>query len=97
MSCAGKPAVHCYINTPTIAEDDPHDWRLDELRRLGERERHHAEEMLCARDTIARLVKEVLPHHAPQSRINAVVEASGYSRTLIEAIRDGRDAWTRRQ
>ncbi|HEX5594695.1 MAG TPA: hypothetical protein VFX61_01540 [Micromonosporaceae bacterium] len=76
--------------------NDSYDWRLDELRRLGNRERQLATEMLEARDAVARLVKQLLPHHAPESWINTVVQASGYSRTLIEAIRGGRDAWTRR-
>jgi hypothetical protein len=79
-----------------VPDTKPYDWRLDELRRLGELERRLAAEMLDARDAVARLVKQLLPHHATEARINEVVEASGYSRTLVETIRGGRDAWTRR-
>jgi hypothetical protein len=57
-------------------------------------ERRLAAEMLEARDSIAHLVKHLLPHHATEARINEVVKASGYSRVLVEAIRGGRDAWT---
>jgi hypothetical protein len=70
------------------------DWRYEELRRLGEAERRMTVELREVRDQIARLVKELLPHHAPKGRINEVVEASGYSRTLVEAIRGGRGMWT---
>ena len=79
-----------------MSETQPYDWRLDELRRLGELERRLAAEMLEARDEIAQLVKQLLPHHATEARISTVVEASGYSRTLVEAIRGGRAAWSKR-
>ncbi len=69
------------------------DWRYQELQRLGEQERLMARELHDVRETIARIVKELLPHHAPRDRINDVVEASGYSRTLIEALRGGKDIW----
>jgi hypothetical protein len=79
-----------------MPENKSYDWRFEELRRLGELERRLAVETLEARDAVARLVKQLLPHHATDAQINAVVETSGYSRTLIEAIRGGRDAWTKR-
>jgi hypothetical protein len=72
------------------SEDDSNDWRLDELRRLGETERRMSWELMEVRDSVARLVKELLPQHAPRGRIEAVVEASGYSRTPVEALRGGR-------
>jgi hypothetical protein len=75
---------------------EPNDWRLDELQRLGTLERRLASEMLEARHEIAQLVKQLLPLHATEGRINEVVKVSGYSRTLVEAIRGGRDAWTKR-
>ncbi|WP_433331709.1 hypothetical protein [Spirillospora sp. CA-294931] len=71
------------------------DWRYEELRRLGERERELTVELVGVRGEVARLVKELLPHHAPKDRINEVIQASGYSRTLIEALRGGKDIWTR--
>jgi hypothetical protein len=80
----------------SLAGHSPYDWRLAELRRLGALERRLAAEMLDAQDAIAQLVKQLLPHHATEARINAVVEASGYSRTLIEAIRGSRDVWSKR-
>ncbi|MFI0410236.1 hypothetical protein [Actinomadura sp. 3N508] len=71
------------------------DWRYQELQRLGERERSMAKELHDVRETIARIVKELAPHHAPKDRINDVVMASGYSRALIEAMRGGENVWTR--
>ncbi|MFD0683920.1 hypothetical protein [Actinomadura fibrosa] len=70
------------------------DQRYQELQRLGEQERLTAKELHDLREAIARLVKELLPHHAPKNRINDVVKASGYSRPLIEALRGGKDIWT---
>jgi hypothetical protein len=52
-------------------------------------------ELTEVRDSIARLAKELLPQHAPRERIEAVVEASGYSRTLVEALRGGRGMWSK--
>jgi hypothetical protein len=77
------------------SEDDSNDWRLDELRRLGETERRMSRELIEARDSVARLVKELLPQHASRGRIEAVVEASGYSRTPVEALRGGRGMWNK--
>jgi hypothetical protein len=71
------------------------DWRYDELRRLGDRERRMAEELIGVRDTIARLIKELVPPHASAKRIHDVVSASGYSRTLVEAVRGGENMWSR--
>jgi len=37
----------------------------------------------------------MLPPHAPQSRIQEVVEASGFSRYLIDRIRGGAGMWSK--
>jgi hypothetical protein len=74
--------------------DDQADWRLSELARLGASERQMSHDLMRAREAIAALVKELLPHHAPAKLIEDVVRASGYSRTLVEAIRGGRDMWS---
>lgn len=71
------------------------DWRYEELRRLGGRERELARELAETRREVARLIKELLPQHSSKDRINEVVEASGYSRALVEAVRGGQDMWTR--
>jgi hypothetical protein len=71
------------------------DYRYAELERLGETERHLAMELINTRASIARLVTELLPQHAPRTRIDDVVQASGYSRTLIEALRSGNHPWAR--
>lgn len=71
------------------------DWRYEELRRLGEKERRMVEELTDVRDAIAQRVKELLPQHSSTNRIHGVVRASGYSRTLIEALRGGKAVWSK--
>jgi hypothetical protein len=71
------------------------DWRYEELRRWGERERRMTEELIGVRHTIAQLIKELAPPHASTKRIHEVVDASGYSRTLVEAVRGGENMWSR--
>ncbi|MEV0839381.1 hypothetical protein AB0I55_07450 [Actinocatenispora sera] len=53
------------------------------------------EELTGVRDTIAQLIKELVPPHASAKRIYEVVDASGYSRTLVEAVRGGENMWSR--
>jgi hypothetical protein len=74
--------------------EPPTDWRHEELGRLGELERRLAAELADTRDAIARLVGQMLPHHARPDRIESVVRASGYSRWMIERLRDGK-MWLR--
>lgn len=71
------------------------DHRVAELERLGEVERHMTAELVDTRAAIARLVTELLPRHAPYRRIEEIIEASGYGRTLIEALRGGNHPWVR--
>jgi hypothetical protein len=47
------------------------------------------------RAEFARLIVQLLTMHSPRTRIDEVVAASGYSRTLIEAIRAGKHPWLR--
>ena len=51
-------------------------------------------ELADTRDAIARLVGQLLPHHARMDRIEGVVRASGYARWMIERLRDGK-MWLR--
>ncbi|MEU7901541.1 hypothetical protein [Actinoplanes sp. NPDC049118] len=74
--------------------EPPTDWRYEELRRLGELERRMTIELADTRDAIARLVGQVLPHHARPDRIEGVVHASGYARWMVERLRDGK-MWLR--
>lgn len=46
-------------------------------------------------EEIARLVADAPPGHARTADIAAVVEASGYSRTLVEMLRSRRHPWAR--
>ena len=45
------------------------------------------------RKEIAGLVQRLLPHHARIATIEEVVEASGYSRTLMDALRYKDHPW----
>lgn len=78
------------ILTVSDAPEPPTDWRYEELGRLGELERRTTAELADARDAIARLVGQMLPHHARSDQIERVVQASGYSRWMIERLRDGK-------
>ncbi|MFG1824778.1 hypothetical protein ACGFIJ_20030 [Microbispora bryophytorum] len=76
---------------------DPQDGRYPELRRLGEEERRMALELQEIRAQIASLVQQLLPHHARTEKIDEVVRASGYSRTLIDVLRYKDHPWHRAQ
>jgi hypothetical protein len=78
-----------------VADEAGSDWRLEELRRLGEAERRMELELHEARDTIARLVRELLPAHASAKRIDEIVTVSGFSRFLVEGLRGGRGVWSK--
>jgi hypothetical protein len=69
--------------------EPPADWRYEELRQLGETERRMSVELAETRDAIARLVEQLLPQHARPAQIEGVVRASGYSRWMLERLRDG--------
>jgi hypothetical protein len=71
----------------------PADGRHAELRRLGEIERRMTLELRDVRKEIAGLVQQLLPHHARTAAIEEVVEVSGYSRTLIDALRYKDHPW----
>jgi hypothetical protein len=77
-----------------VADGGNLDFRLDELRRLGVAEREMELELARIRREIARLIVELLPPHASQSKITKVVTASGFSRTLVEGVRGGRGMWS---
>ncbi|MFC7280210.1 hypothetical protein ACFQS1_40175 [Paractinoplanes rhizophilus] len=76
------------------ADERPADWRYEELERLGKLERLMTAELADTRDAIARLIGQILPHHARSAQIERVVQASGYSRWMIERLRDGK-MWLR--
>ncbi|MFI7438918.1 hypothetical protein [Nonomuraea indica] len=69
------------------------DGRYAELRRLGEEERYMAGELQQTRVQIARLIQQLLPPHARTEKIDEVVQASGYSRFLIDALRHKDHPW----
>jgi hypothetical protein len=72
-----------------VVSSDPEsstDWRYEELQRLGDLERRMTERA-DTRDAIARLVGQLLPHHARSDRIEGVVRASGYSQWMIAVLR----------
>ncbi|MFI9556170.1 hypothetical protein [Nonomuraea endophytica] len=76
-----------------MSESTPSDGRYAELRRLGEAERHLAGELQQTRAQIAGLIQQLLPPHARAEKIDEVVQASGYSRTLIDALRYKDHPW----
>ena len=69
------------------------DGRLAEVRRLAEKERALTREALAVREELAALVGHVLPPRAPELHVLQVVEASGCSRTVVDALRGGNHAW----
>ena len=69
------------------------DTRLAEVARLSARERELTAEAVQVRETLAGLVTALLPPHAPESHVVEVVEATGYSRTLIDGLRGGKHPW----
>jgi hypothetical protein len=71
------------------------DGRLIELLRLGQVERELTHELVEIHEQIAALASALLPPHASESQISEVVVASGYSRTLIDALRGGKHPWNR--
>jgi hypothetical protein len=71
------------------------DGRLKELLRLGRVERDLTHELVEIHEQIAVLASALLPPHASESQISEVVAASGYSRTLIDALRGGNHPWNR--
>jgi hypothetical protein len=73
---------------------EPSAWLLGRLRELGDHERRLSEEALALRNEIAQLVADALPSHARSADVEAVVNASGYSRTLIDALRSRRHPWS---
>jgi hypothetical protein len=71
------------------------DSRLELLKQLGEQERQMTRQLHDLRAEFAHLVTQLLPMHSPRTRIDEVVAGSGYSRTLIEALRAGNHPWLR--
>lgn len=69
------------------------DGRLAEVARLSAREQTLTKEAVEVREQIAALVTAMLPPHAPEAHVVEVVEASGYSRTLIDGLRGGKHPW----
>jgi hypothetical protein len=82
-------------NLCNVLEDKNADWRVSELRRLGEAEREMERQLAQTRREIARLVVEMLPPHAAQAKIDDVVTASGFSRFLIDRLGGGSGTWDR--
>lgn len=79
----------------TTEPAQPADSRLELLKQLGEQERQMTRQLHDLRAEFAHLVIQLLPMHSPRTRIDEVVAASGYSRTLIEALRAGNHPWLR--
>ncbi|MGS2646969.1 hypothetical protein [Streptosporangium sp. LJ11] len=73
----------------------PSDSRYSELGRLIEEERYMALELREIRAEIAGLVQQLLPHHSRTDKIDEVVQASGYSRHLIDVLRYEDHPWHR--
>ncbi|WP_157249012.1 hypothetical protein [Nonomuraea typhae] len=76
-----------------MSESTPSDGRYAELRRLGEEERYRTAELQQTRVQIASLIQQFLPPHARAEKIDEIVQASGYSRTLIDALRYKDHPW----
>lgn len=47
----------------------------------------------AVRSQIAHLVEDALPPHVRPAQLEEAITASGYSRTLIDALRRGRHEW----
>jgi hypothetical protein len=45
------------------------------------------------REALAASVTSLLPPHAPEAHVVEVVDATGYSRTLIDGLRGGKHPW----
>ncbi|WP_433372407.1 hypothetical protein [Streptosporangium sp. CA-115845] len=73
----------------------PPDGRYSELGRLSEEERYMTRELQEIRAQIASLVQQFLPHHSHTGKIDEVVQASGYSRHLIDVLRYKDHPWHR--
>ncbi|MFE0146007.1 hypothetical protein ACFWY5_02620 [Nonomuraea sp. NPDC059007] len=76
-----------------MSESIPSDGRYAELRALGEEERYMTVELQRTRAQIASLIQQLLPPQARAEKIDEVVQASGYSRTLIDALRHKDHLW----
>ncbi|MFI6541320.1 hypothetical protein ACIBHY_53330 [Nonomuraea sp. NPDC050547] len=76
-----------------MSEGTPSDGRYAELRRLGEEERQMTVELQQTRTQVARLIQQFLPPHARTEKIDEVAQASGYSRTLMDALRYKDHPW----
>jgi hypothetical protein len=74
---------------------EAYDPRFDRLREFGKAEREMTTALSKMHAEIAHLVPDLTPLHAPVQRIEAVVNASGYSRTLIDALRSRKHSWHR--
>jgi hypothetical protein len=90
MTASGKPQTVREKPSP-----ENHDRRFDRLRELGEAERTMTAALSKAHAEIADLVAQLTPPHAPIHQIESVVKASGYSRTLIDALRAKNHPWHR--
>lgn len=82
---------HCRMPKNSLATDG----RLVELLRLGEVERGLTRQLVGVHEQVAALASALLPPHASESQIAEVVDASGYSRVLIDALRSGNHPWNR--
>lgn len=69
------------------------DGRLLEAQRLARREQELSREAVNVREELAAIVTSLLPPHAPEAHVVEVVEATGYSRTLIDGLRGGKHPW----
>jgi len=74
---------------PSLAGDG----RLLGVQRLAARERELSREAVKVGEELAALVTSLLPPHAPEWHVVEVVDASGYSRTLIDGLRGGKHPW----
>lgn len=71
------------------------DGRWLALAELGQQEREMTQALWAVRSQIAHLVEDALPPHVRSAQVEEAVTASGYSRTLIDALRRGQHEWNR--
>lgn len=48
---------------------------------------------MVVREGLVAIVTSLLPPHAPEVHVVEVVEATGYSRTLVDGLRGGKHPW----
>ena len=86
---------HGLVESEAEAVPTSSDGRWLVLAELGQREREMTQALWAVRSQIAHLVEDALPPHVRSAQVEEAVRASGYSRTLIDALRRGQHEWNR--